>query len=146
MPQNLVGRHINNDLARTFRAIVDAGWANKSDGDVEAPTGHFAFVSIAPNELSELLDAIGHHESFGPPMPGVYLVIEDSDGNTTLLEYYVESGAKMAFNMMAREYAIWNANCPNCGDEGPYDRLHGNVHKCSCGWAWDPTSYADLLD
>lgn len=37
----------SSELEGLFREIVTAGWANQSDGNVEAPTGYFAKVTIA---------------------------------------------------------------------------------------------------
>lgn len=130
-------RQINTPLARTFRAIVTAGWANESDGNVEAPTGHFAYVTIEENEVSDVLDAIGFDEDFAPIFPGAFIVMEDSDGNTELIEF--SSNALAAFRALQRDYAIWNASCPKCGNEGPHKRLAENLHRCVCGETWDPT-------
>lgn len=132
-------RQINSELARTFREIVTAGWANKSSGSVESPTGAFALVLIDPSELTELVEAC---EIETPLYPGSYLVVEDSDGNTELIEYLNHQRAKEAYRHAEREYAIWSATCPKCGSEGPHDRLSQptpNSHQCACGEIWDPT-------
>src|SRR5689334_16906680 len=53
-----LGTQVNTELTKAFRQIVTAGWANKSDGNVEANTGHFALITIEPNEMPELIDAV----------------------------------------------------------------------------------------
>ena len=40
-----------------FRAMLTSGWFTASTGDVESPTGYFAYGSYAENELLELFDA-----------------------------------------------------------------------------------------
>lgn len=138
MPQNLIRREHNTELARAFRTIVSSGWANLSDGNVEASTGHFALVRIEAAELAELVEAF--EDYFTTTIsPGNYLVVEDSDGNTELTEYYMLDGALEVYNHLSREFAIWDATCPKCDNEGPHVRLDGNLHQCVCGHTWDPT-------
>lgn len=146
MAQNLVGRQINTPLARAFRQIVTAGWANLSDGNVEAPTGHFALVHIEPAEMRELMEAVFEDEPEPVTIyPGSYLVLEDSDGNTELLEYYVLDGALEAYNRNMREFALWGPQCPECDNDGPHGRSPvSNNRRCSCGHIWDPTEGVEV--
>src|SRR6478609_4695909 len=136
-----LGTQVNTDLARAFRTIVTAGWGNLSDGDVSSPVGHFAIVHIEPAEMAELVDAVFDGEQVVTIYPGSYLVREDSDGNTELIEYLTLNNAMEVYNVLQSEYSIWNATCPKCGDAGPHSRVqkpNDNTHGCACGQRWDP--------
>lgn len=102
-----VGTQVNTELARCFRQIVTAGWANMSDGHVESPVGYFSLVTIEPNELASLADAVFDGEETPTIYPGAYLVVEDSGGNTTLNEYLSNNGALRAFKALQRMYNDW---------------------------------------
>jgi hypothetical protein len=145
-----LGTQINTPLARLFRQIVTAGWANQSDGNVEAPTGHFALVNIAPAEMGELKDAVFGDEpdtdDYKMLYPGNYLVEEDSDGNTTVTEYLSEARALAAFVQLQREFVLWDYECwcgvggtQNIGPGQIAGVHHSNIIKCSNGHLTDPT-------
>lgn len=141
-------QHVNNPLARAFQQIVTAGWANMSDGEVEAPTGHFAFINIEPAELAELTSAVFDDDASASIIyPGSYILIEDSHGNATLMEYRLKSKALEVLRHLMREYALWAPNCPRCGNEGPHGRMvppKGNTFVCCCGQTWDPTVWVHI--
>ena len=137
-----LGTQHNTELARSFRTITLGGWANLSDGDVEAPTGFFALVHIEPNELAELKAAFDDEYGFVLPMPGSYLYGQDSNGNSSVTEYLTLDRALEAYNQLSREFALWSPTCPECGNEGPHTRVqqpNDNTHVCVCGNRWDPT-------
>ena len=131
-----LGTQHNTPLARTFRSIVTAGWANLTDGNVESPQGYFSLVHIEPNELSQFAE-------FGVPVyPGTYLVEEDSNGNTSLTEYLTLDRGLKVWNQLALEFAIWDADeCPECGMSGPFQNIgvKENILKCGNNHTWDPT-------
>lgn len=139
-----LGRQHNTDLAKAFDALVNAGWANLSDGDAEAPTGHFALVHIVPAELAEIKDVLEACEENDVTIyPGSYIVEVDSDGNKTLIEYLTLDNALVVYNNAQREFAIWNATCPveSCHMSGPMIQqvLSGKVTlKCDNGHLFDP--------
>ena len=140
-----LGVRVNDEVARAFRQIVTAGWGNMSDGDVEAPCGHFAAVSIEPNEMRELMDAVFEDEANRPTIyPGDYLVCEDSDGNTEVYEYLSTAALMRVYKQLQTDFALWSPTCPSCGEEGTTHERHqfprDNRHKCAaCGHIWDPT-------
>lgn len=103
---DVISTNVNDPLARSFQTIVTGGWANQSDGSVESPTGHFALITIEPNERTELLDAF-KGELQRTPYPGAYLLIEDSDGNATLTEYVSNGAAKRAYDQLDNAYTLW---------------------------------------
>lgn len=103
-----LGTQINTPLARAFQQIVTAGWGNLSDGNVEAPTGHFSVIIIEPAELKELIEAV-FDDYEGEPViyPGDYVLVEDSDGNAQLTEYLTGAAAIQAFTMLSAEFEKW---------------------------------------
>jgi hypothetical protein len=144
-----LGTQINTPLARLFRTIVTAGWANLSDGNVEAPTGAFSLVHIEPTELDELMLAVFDGADLPVRLyPGSYFVHEDSDGNTTVTEYITLNRALEAYNSLVREFAWWDATCSECDMEGPHTNatLDGKpALKCDNGHIFDPTPEATSL-
>jgi hypothetical protein len=137
-----LGTQINTPLARTFRTIVSAGWANLSDGHVDSPQGYFSLVHIEPTEVSELIDGVFDGQPDLTIYPGSYLVLEDSNGNTTLTEYLSLARAIEVWNQLNLEFSIWDADeCPECGIAGPFQNIGvgENIFKCDNGHTWDPT-------
>jgi len=133
---------VNTPLARAFQQIVTSGWANLSEGDVEAPTGHFALIHIEPNELAELTDAVFSDGDYPGPITdyvGSFLLEEDSYGNATLIEFSDLDAALESYNRLAREFALWGPACPKCGSEGIHTATVDNTFLCACGMIWNPT-------
>jgi hypothetical protein len=150
MPElgSTLGTQINTPLTRVFRTIVTAGWANLSDGNVEAPTGAFSLVHIETNEINDLVAAVFDGQVSPVPYPGDYLVLEDSDGNTTVTEYITLDRAMAAYNQLVIEFTIWDWDeCPECGIGGPFQNIgvHENKLKCDNGHTWDPTPEFQVL-
>lgn len=101
-------------LMNSFKQVVTAGWANKSEGDVESPLGHFALICFTDNEAQELYDAveIGREYDDGRrqyPLiePGNYLFCEDSDGNGAAYSFSFEWEATEVFDRRCHEYFEW---------------------------------------
>jgi hypothetical protein len=111
------------DLENAFKQIITAGWAMKSDGNVEAPCGYFAKIPIEPNELSDLLDAVFDGEHPGEEAniePGYYVTKEDSAGNIWIWKYDSKFMMDSMYTAFEREYAEWCKptyllSCNNCG-------------------------------
>lgn len=120
---------VNTPLARAFRQIVNAGWSEQSDGDVSAPTGHFALIPLSARDLPELVDACFDGEDPGAwVVAGNYVLIEDSDGNSTLSIYEDSTeGLQMArdeytgraneYDNFIHDYSI--PDCTECGKSEP---------------------------
>lgn len=121
---------VNTPLARAFRQIVTAGWSEQSDGDVSAPTGHFALIPLPPADLSELIDACFDGEDPGVKIEaGFYVLVEDSDGNSTLSIYENTPEGQYAasdeYTGRANEYDNFIARydvpgCTACGKSNSY--------------------------
>ena len=100
--------------------IITAGWAVKSDGHVESPTGHFALVEIPEHmgERDEMMDAVYEttdavfgddwEDEYILPESGWYIVTEDSQGFVHLYRHSGENAAKAAYARFEREYSTWN--------------------------------------
>lgn len=140
---NIVQTQINSDLTRSIDYIAGAGWANTSDGNVEAPTGWFACVNIEPAELGELINACELEKLYlVKPYPGHYLLEVDSDGNKTVVEFLSKHALLEAYNSKRREFARWDCDtCPECDTEGNIEpiTLDHSEKKClACGHTFDP--------
>jgi hypothetical protein len=100
-------------LEAVLQAMVTGGWANESDGDVSAPTGHFARVSNTIDEMSEVWQAFNEEMSaYGMDdssvLIGHYLVVEDSQGNVTVTAYDNPIALTRDFQALQDEFAEWN--------------------------------------
>lgn len=118
---------INTELAKSFKKIVTAGWAQHSNGDVESPTGHFAYIPISTNELNELVDACLEDGDAVPVEEQYYVLVEDSDGNPHLYIYGSTREALDHFNQLTEQYERWLIT-----DED--EKMH---LVCDCGEAFD---------
>jgi hypothetical protein len=99
-------------LEALFDAMITGGWANESDGHVESPTGHFARISNAPNELSEIRQAFSDvTDAYGMPsdddITGHFLVMTDSQGFIHITRYHAESDLIRRYRHLCEEYFAW---------------------------------------
>lgn len=110
-----------------FREIITAGWAVKSDGNVEAPSGAFSIVEIPDHtgELIEMRDAITCDENRPPdqyqfldawPKAGWYFVTENSIGQVYRAKLSKEQAEEM-YRLYEAVFADWNT------DEEPVEDL-----------------------
>lgn len=108
-PGQLLWRSDDRLLSNSFKAIVTGGWANESDGNVEAPTGHFALVVINENDLPSFTDLFEQPEFDGLDVPvfGNYVFLEDSDGNGHLYKFLTAFWADKFFRDLEREFSQW---------------------------------------
>jgi hypothetical protein len=95
-----------------FDAMVTGGWMTASSGDVESPTGHFAYASYAPDEIDELYDAMSDTIGvYGRPDPadviGHHIVTTDSQGSIGIERYPTEAAMKSAYRELEDQYAKW---------------------------------------
>lgn len=97
-------------LEAIFDAMVTAGWADETDGDVET-FHHFAlFRTITPDEVDRIGDEFGDVlNTYGRPnadeLVGHFLVITGSEGHVTVLQYETESDAVHTFNTHQYAYS-----------------------------------------
>lgn len=103
-----------NGIDEAMYIIVGNGWGdqNGETGDVQAPGGWAAKVSIEPNELEELyeaskdeLDAAG----FTAPssLLGYWLVRADNDGFVQADEYDSPGERDADFELIEAQYQAW---------------------------------------
>lgn len=103
---------MGNHCDATFREIVTAGWANRSDGDVESPTGAFALVTITLAELPELMEAVGidwHLDAAKQDLVGSFNVIENEQGQVWVLRYDSAKSATLAYEARVQSFERWHA-------------------------------------
>jgi hypothetical protein len=118
--------------------MVTGGWANESTGDVESPTGHFARISNAPNELSEIRQAFDDTlTTYGnvsdEDMTGHFLVMTDSQGFIHITRYHAESDLIRRYRQLEDQYADW------AGDSEDDSESEGGVITFEPGSVWlDP--------
>lgn len=100
-------------LEAVLQAMVTGGWANESDGDVSAPTGHFARVSNSAAELEEVVaafeDVIVMYDMIDTSeLVGEFLVHEDEQGNVYVVSYDNPIALTRDFQQLQDAYALWN--------------------------------------
>ena len=92
--------------------IITAGWANRSNGDVNAPTGHFALIDLPENEMPELLDAMSDEldesefEAIRNEMGNTLFVLEVMDGRV-LVSNSPYPVALRLFNSLSDSFEKW---------------------------------------
>lgn len=97
-------------LENLMVAMICAGWARDSSGDVESPTGAFAIVEIdgtekahqystEDSELDELL--------YSEKAKGFYFVREDSSGNVFVESDLTLGEAEQRFMETELDYVEW---------------------------------------
>jgi hypothetical protein len=90
-------------------AMTLDGWANESSGDVESPTGFFARISNADNEIAEIRDAFPE-ESAGisnASIVGHFLCLENSQGLWSVIEYESAYLLERTYQEIDRAYGEW---------------------------------------
>lgn len=104
-------------LEAVLQAMITGGWANESDGDVEAPTGHFARVSNSEAEVygepgsivSTFSDVIAMYGMTDTnELIGHFLVVEDSQGFVTVHAFDDPIALTRLFQQMQDDFAEWN--------------------------------------
>lgn len=105
-------------------AMADGGWANKSDGMESAPTGRFAIVHNAQEELVEILDAFGEMPVFHQPehfpnndLLGHFIVTRTDNSVVYVGQFNSRHQAEDEFERLVARFDKWLAACPDC--EGP---------------------------
>jgi hypothetical protein len=141
------------DLDNAFKQIITAGWNQKSDGDVESPTGHFATIPIAPNELQELKDAVFTYEDEIPEIePGYYFAQENDQGFLKLWKFNSAFEMNAMYDKFSRDYADWLTEkfvlvCHVCSE--PFEDLqdahdHEATHDLIDEVAWKIKSVGEV--
>lgn len=104
-------------LEAVLQAMVTGGWANEKDGEVEAPTGHFARVSNSEAELSEVVEAFedvitAYDMDDTKELIGHFLVREDDAGFVHVTEYDDEVSLTRDFQQLQDDYSLWADTTP----------------------------------
>lgn len=96
-----------------FQAMVTDGWACESDGMVDAPTGHFAWVTNNPQDWSMVADAFAdtlalYGEPDLPEFVGSFLIVEDSQGFVHITRYPTETAVRADFLRLQADLSEWD--------------------------------------
>jgi hypothetical protein len=95
-------------IGNMFKALVTAGWANESDGDVESVTGHFAIIDMSTERdmMRDVCEEMGVKWVDGIAY-NWFTLREDSQG---FMHYEAtnERGAHKWFNEMQERYSLWH--------------------------------------
>lgn len=127
---------VNSAWDHCFKSIVTGEWGVKSDGDVEAPVGHFALVEIPLNlrERADMVDACKNEyddeDDWNTLEPGWYLCRQESSGLMYAFKVESQGAAEFGYTQMLAEYSRWATEdeVPDCGDPGP----NCTEHKGAC--------------
>lgn len=142
-----------------FQAMVTDGWFTASSGDVEAPSGAYAYVTNTYAEVASILDAFEDTTAvYGVPadaeIVGSFVVVEDSQGFVSIERYDAQladgtaysrgdgAAAKARYDALEAEYAAWLGDDDDASDTD----IRGDVCKdCAMVIANSDTSgIADL--
>lgn len=99
-----------------FKQIVSAGWANKSDGNVEAPCGYYALIEVPEHEGENVAmrEAVTDFDKIEMnwPEPGWYTTTENSDGIILVFKHASQYAAQLAFNSIEASFLRWFSENP----------------------------------
>ena len=96
-----------------FKQIISAGWAVKSNGDVDSPSGYFAVVEIPgkTGELAEMRDAVEPHGDYryltNWPDPGWYVTLENEYGQIFVYKAGSQITAMAEYSRLEVDYMLW---------------------------------------
>lgn len=123
----------------SFKQIISGGWAQQSDGNVEAPTGFFALIPISREDLKReggsLWDAIFNEDDYSRslevPRPGYYVTTENEQGIIWVYRYSDLNSASAMYDKLEDEYLKWDAE------------EYSDEHALSDCANWDTNSQGD---
>mgnify|MGYP001791810815 CR=1 FL=1 len=110
-----IGHKYSSARDEVLHAMSVQGWANRSDGNVEAPTGFFAIISNSPAELAEVVAAFdeeieGTEDSdfSTSELVGHFVLVEDSQGFVGVYDYSTELGARVFYDELEDTFSKWD--------------------------------------
>lgn len=96
-------------------AMAGDGWATESSGDVESPTGWFAWMVNTPAEIAEILDAFPDATDAvdaglldADELVGAWLIAHDSQGFVDVSRFSDEREVREVFAMLDADYCAWS--------------------------------------
>lgn len=92
-------------------AMTLDGWANESDGNVEAPTGFFARISNDPQDVPSIRDAFPNETKgmANSTMVGHFLMKENSQGFVYVTTYPDSVSLIRDFRALEAEFSEWDS-------------------------------------
>lgn len=102
-------------IQAVMRAMLQQGWFTKSDGECEAPTGYFGYVTNTKAELESIRDAFSDViEAYGDfkdeDMIGSFLCVIDAAGGFWTFRKANDEKAKREFKIYEKRYTQWCEN------------------------------------
>lgn len=102
----------NHDaVTRVLHQMSMDGWANESDGDVQAPTGWFAYMINDAADRDSLVDAfadvMADKDVTVEEVMGAWLLMEDNYGFKSAVDYGTEHAVRQMYGLLSREYQLW---------------------------------------
>jgi hypothetical protein len=99
---------MKTDLERAGEILADQNFADEYDGDADAPCGYFALVMLpdfdAVNMAREYVRSHDIDIDTRVIIAGYLLVVQDSDGFTTVTNFAHENDARYEFDQLVAEY------------------------------------------
>lgn len=108
---------MRSNLETALTTIITAAWANRTDGDVEAPSGHVSIVDCTTERdmLASILEEDLDYDG-APTIDDVpdkwFVVREDSHGLVFVSEYDTEREATVEFDALVAIYDEWASQPP----------------------------------
>jgi hypothetical protein len=101
---------MSRDIDNAFKAIISAGWANQSDGNVESPTGFFSIIDMSTDRdiLLDVLDDAGLADTLDQIEPAWYTTMENDQGFLYYQKATSQHAAEQWFKAQQREFYKWN--------------------------------------
>lgn len=101
---------MSRDIDNAFKAIISAGWANQSDGNVEAPTGFFSIIDMSTERdmLREVLAESALDDALGQIEPSWYLTMENNQGILYYAQAKDEAAAQEWFKSLCEKFYEWD--------------------------------------
>lgn len=107
------GSDMRTSIEALFESMVNDGWFTATDGNVESPTGHFAYVTNTVDEVASILDAFAESvDTYGVPatddIVGSFVVVTDDQGFIAIHRYANDRDARSAFQSLQGVFTEWS--------------------------------------
>jgi len=103
----------HENVTEVLHIMAGHGWATADSGDVESPTGWFAYMYNDANGRDDdsLVDAfetdLAEHGVSVEELRGGWVLYQDNYGFRAALHYFTERDARSQFEALDSEYGTW---------------------------------------
>ena len=96
--------------------MLNGGWADECDGDIESPTGYFGYIAVEQDEVQAILqefeDVLAPYGALDPEsIVGVTVAWVDSDGMVHSMSQPSRGHAERWFRERQRAFLDWWLAC-----------------------------------